>query len=350
MGLQELWFILLAVLFLGFFLLEGFDFGVGMLMSFFGRTAERRGQDPEPYRRAALNTIGPVWDGNEVWLITAGGAMFAAFPEMYASMFSGLYLALLVILCAMILRIVAIEWRGKIDDDGWRRWADIGIAIGSWIPAILWGVAFAGLVRGLPVDADKRIHLAFFGDLLNTYTLLGGLATCALFAFHGAVFVALKTSGQIRTDAFRFARLLAVPATVLVAGFGLWTQVAHGTSWTWIVLAAAVVAQLVAVAQVYRGSGEGWAFGATSVVVAAVVVLLFGSLFPDLIPSTLNPDWSLTIYNGSSSPYTLKIMTWAALVFAPLVVIYQGWTYWVFSKRISADRIPAPIGLSRRSS
>lgn len=348
MGLQELWFILLAVLFLGFFILEGFDFGVGMLMSFFGRTAERRGEDPEQYRRAALNTIGPVWDGNEVWLITAGGAMFAAFPEMYATVFSGLYLPLLAILCAMIVRIVAIEWRGKIDDAGWRRWADTGIAVGSFVPAILWGVAFAGLVRGLPVDADKQIHLSI-GDVLNAYTLLGGLATGALFGLHGAVFVALKTSGTIRADAFRFAGLLAVPATVLVGGFGLWTQLAYGKSWTWFVLAVAVIAQIAAVTRVYGRSGEGWAFAYTTIVVAAAVILLFGSLFPNLVPSTLNPDWSLTIYNGSSSPYTLKIMTWAALIFAPLVVVYQGWTYWVFSKRISAERIPDPIGLSRRS-
>ncbi|MGV9797392.1 cytochrome d ubiquinol oxidase subunit II [Mycobacterium sp. NPDC003449] len=348
MGLQELWFILLAVLFLGFFVLEGFDFGVGMLMSFFGRTAARRGEDPEQYRRAALNTIGPVWDGNEVWLITAGGAMFAAFPEMYATVFSGLYLPLLAILCAMIVRVVAIEWRGKIDDPQWRRWADAAIAVGSWFPAILWGVAFAGLVRGLPVDADKQMHLSI-GDVLNAYTLLGGLATGALFAMHGAVFVALKTSDAIRTDAFRFAGLLAIPATVLVAGFGVWTQLAYGKGWTWLVLAVAVAAQIAAVGLVYRKRGEGWAFIFTSVVVAAAVILLFGSLFPDLVPSSLNPDWSLTIHNGSSSPYTLKIMTWAALIFAPLVMLYQGWTYWVFSRRISADRIPAPIGLSRRS-
>ncbi|OKH69090.1 cytochrome C oxidase assembly protein [Mycobacterium sp. SWH-M3] len=349
MGLQELWFILLAALFLGFFVLEGFDFGVGMLMAFFGRAAKgRTGTDPEQHRRAALNTIGPVWDGNEVWLITAGGAMFAAFPEMYATVFAGLYLPLLAILCAMIVRVVAIEWRGKIDDPGWQRWADIAIAVGSWVPAILWGVAFAGLVRGLPVEADRQMHLTI-GDVLNAYTLLGGLATGALFALHGAVFVALKTSGQMRTDAFGFAARLAIPATVLVAGFGLWTQLAHGKPWTWIVLAVAVVAQIAAVTRVFSRSGEGWAFAYTSVVVAAVVILLFGALFPNLVPSSMNPDWSLTIYNGSSSPYTLKIMTWAALIFAPLVIVYQGWTYWVFRKRISADRIPAPVGLSRRS-
>jgi cytochrome d ubiquinol oxidase subunit II len=357
MGLQELWFILLAVLFLGFFVLEGFDFGVGMLMTFFGRaaharsksdTAHARGTDAEQHRRAVLNTIGPVWDGNEVWLITAGGAMFAAFPEMYATVFSGLYLPLLAILCAMIVRVVAIEWRGKIDDPGWRRWADIAIAVGSWVPAILWGVAFAGLVHGLPVDADGQMH-AGITDVVNPYTVLGGLATGALFALHGAVFVALKSSGAVRSDAFQFAGKLAIPATVLVAGFGLWTQLSHGKNWTWIVLAVAVVALLAAVIRVFSRSGEGWAFVYTTIVVAAVVVLLFGALYPNLVPSTLNPDWSLTIHNASSSPYTLKVMTWAGLVFAPLVMLYQAWTYWVFRQRISADRIPEPIGLSRRS-
>jgi cytochrome d ubiquinol oxidase subunit II len=350
MGLQEFWFVTLAVLFGGFFLLEGFDFGVGMLMGFFGRAARDRGPGAvETHRRAALNTIGPVWDGNEVWLITAGGAMFAAFPDMYATMFSGLFLPLLAILFAMILRIVAIEWRGKIDDPRWRRWADIGIATGSWVPAVLWGVAFAALVRGLPVDADKQMHLSL-GDVLNAYTLLGGLATAGLFALHGAVFVALKTEGTVRDDALRFAGLLAVPVTAVVAGFGVWTQLEYGKSWTWIVLAVGVVAQLGAITRVWAGRGEGWAFGYTSVVVAAVVVLLFGCLYPHLIPSTLNPDWSLTITNASSTPYTLKIMSWAALIFAPLVVAYQGWTYWVFRKRISAERIPAPTGLQWRSS
>jgi cytochrome bd ubiquinol oxidase subunit II len=344
MGLQELWFVLLALLFCGFFVLEGFDFGVGMLMEFFGRRAKG---DREQHRRAVLNTIGPVWDGNEVWLITAGGAMFAAFPGMYATVFSGLYLPLLVILVGMILRVCAIEWRGKIDDPAWRSGADIGIAAGSWLPAFLWGVAFAALVRGLPVDADHQVHLSI-GDLLNAYTLLGGLATTGLFLFYGAVFVALKTQGAVRDDATRFAGWLALPVTAVVAAFGLWTQVAHGGDLTWMALAVAVIAQLSAVMVVWSRGGDGWAFASVMTVVAAVVILLFGSLYPNLVPSTLNPDWSLTIYNASSTPYTLRIMSWAALIFAPLVMLYQGWTYWVFRKRISADRIPAPVGLSRR--
>jgi cytochrome d ubiquinol oxidase subunit II len=332
------------VLFLGFFVLEGFDFGVGMLMEYFGRTAKG---DSDQHRRAALNTIGPVWDGNEVWLITAAGAMFAAFPGMYATVFSGLYLPLLLILFGMILRVCAIEWRGKINDPRWRSWADVGIALGSWLPAFLWGVVFAALVRGLPVDADKQIHLSF-GDLFNAYTLLGGLATAGLFLFYGAVFVRLKTQGAVRDDAARFAAWSALPVTALVAAFGLWTQVAHGNDLTWMVLAVAVIAQLTAVMLVWSRGSDGWAFVSTMTVVAAVVVLLFGSMHPHLVRSTLNPEWSLTISNASSTPYTLKIMTWAALIFTPLVMLYQGWTYWVFRKRISADRIPSSVGLSRR--
>jgi cytochrome bd ubiquinol oxidase subunit II len=346
MALQELWFGIIAVLFLGFFILEGFDFGVGMLMALFGRVGTG---DAENHRRAALNTIGPVWDGNEVWLITAGAGMFAAFPGWYATVFSTLYLPLLAILFGMIVRVVAIEWRGKIDDTKWRALADFAIAAGSWLPAILWGVAFAILVRGLPVDASGHIHLSI-GDVLNAYTLLGGLATGALFLFYGAVFVALKTAGAIRDDAHRFAKQLSLPVTGLVAAFGLWTQLAHGKDWTWLVLGVAVVAQLTAVALVWRRTSDGWAFANTALVVAAVVILLFGVLYPDLVPSTLNKQWSLTIYNASSTPYTLKIMTWVTGFFAPLTVIYQAWTYWVFRQRISADRIPPSIGLARRPS
>lgn len=346
MALHQLWFGLLAVLFLGFFILEGFDFGVGMLMEPLARLGSG---DPETNRRTALNTIGPVWDGNEVWLITAGGAMFAAFPGWYATVFSTLYLPLLAILFGMILRAVAIEWRGKIDDTQWRGWADFGIAAGSWLPAVLWGVAFAILVRGLPVDANHHVHLSIT-DVLNAYTVLGGLATAGLFVFYGALFIALKTSGSIRDDALRIAGWLSLPVTALVGGFGIWTQLAHGKTWTWLVLAAAVVAQLAAVVLVAGRKREGWAFFCAGLVVAAVVVLLFGALYPNLVPSTLNPQWSVTIENASSTPYTLKIMTWAAVIFAPLAMVYQGWTYWVFRQRISADRIPPAIGLVRRAS
>ncbi len=345
MALPELWFGIVAALFLGFFILEGFDFGVGMLMEPFARVSTG---DPELHRRTALNTIGPVWDGNEVWLITAGAAMFAAFPGWYATVFSTLYLPLLAILFGMILRAVAIEWRAKINDPKWRSWADFGIAAGSWLPAVLWGVAFAILVRGLPVDANGHVHLSIT-DVLNAYTLLGGVATAGLFLLYGAVFVALKTSGPVHDDAYRFAVWVSLPVTGLVAGFGLWTQLAHGKDWTWLVLAVAVIGQLLAVAFVWRRV-DGWAFACTALVVASVVILLFGALYPNLVPSTLNSQWSVTIYNASSTPYTLKVMTWVTAFMAPLTVVYQAWTYWVFRQRISADRIPAPIGLARRAS
>ena len=346
MGLQELWFGIIGMLFLGFFILEGFDFGVGMLMEPLARVGIG---ESEPIRRTALNTIGPVWDGNEVWLIVGGAAMFAAFPGWYATVFSTLYLPLLAILLGMILRAVAIEWRGKIDDTKWRGWADFGIAAGSWLPAVLWGVAFAILVRGLPVEADGQIHLSIT-DVLNAYTLLGGLATAGLFLFYGAVFISLKTSGAICDDAHRLAVWLSLPVTGVVGIFGLWTQLAYGKDWTWLVLAVAVVAQLAAVLLVWRRISDGWAFACTAAVVAAVVILLFGALYPNLVPSTLNAQWSVTIHNASSTPYTLKVMTWVTAIMAPLTVVYQAWTYWVFRQRISADRIPPPISLARRPS
>ena len=289
-----------------------------------------------------------MWDGNEVWLITAGGAMFAAFPGMYATVFSGLYLPLLVILvgddpAGLRDRMARQDRRPGMAVVGRHRHR--GGLVAARLPV---GGGFRLLVRGLPVDADHQVHLSI-GDVLNAYTLLGGVAMTGLFLFYGAVFIALKTQGAVRDDAVRFAGRLALPVTALVAAFGLWTQVAHGNDLTWMVLAVAVIAQLSAVMIVWSRGSDGWAFVGVMAVVAAVVVLLFGSLYPNLVPSTLNPDWSLTIYNASSTPYTLKIMSWAALIFAPLVMLYQGWTYWVFRQRITADRIPEPIGLSRQS-
>jgi len=294
-------------------------------------------------RRVLLNTIGPVWDGNEVWLITAGGALFAAFPEWYATLFSGFYLPLLLILLALIVRVCAIEWRGKIDDPVWRRRCDWGIIFGSWVPAVLWGVAFANIVRGVAIDADKQYVGGFFA-LLNPYALLGGVTTALVFALHGAVFIALKTSGDIRTDAVKLSRRLSVP-TVLVAGaFVVWTQLAYGKTWT-LILVAVAAAALLAVVALVAAEREGWAFVFTTVAIAATIVLLFAALFPNVMPSTLDPAWSLTIENASSSAYTLKIMTWAAVAVTPVVLLYQGWTYWVFRQRISTSHIPPSIGL-----
>ncbi|MFG1783357.1 cytochrome d ubiquinol oxidase subunit II [Rhodococcus oryzae] len=335
MGLQEFWFILIAVLFVGYFVLEGFDFGVGMLFPVLGRTDTRR--------RVMLNTIGPVWDGNEVWLITAGGALFAAFPDWYATLFSGFYLPLLLILVALILRICAIEWRGKIDDPTWRSRCDIGIMIGSWVPAVLWGVAFANIVRGVAIDENKKVVSGFF-DLLNPYALLGGATTAIVFALHGAVFLALKTSGEVREDAVKLAARLSIPTVVVAGAFVLWTQLSFGKGWTWILVAVAAAA-LVGVVALTAAAREGWAFVLTTVAVVATVVLLFGSLYPNLMPSTIDEAYNLTIYNASSSPYTLKVMTWAAVFMTPVVIGYQAWTYWVFRQRISTKQIPPSIGL-----
>ncbi|MGW6332764.1 cytochrome d ubiquinol oxidase subunit II [Nocardia rhamnosiphila] len=364
MGLQEFWFVLIGVLFTGYFVLEGFDFGVGMLMPILGRGfASTRGErgpsvvtqaassgpdalTADTRRRVVLNTIGPVWDGNEVWLITAGGALFAAFPEWYASMFSGFYLALLLLLVALILRICAIEYRGKIDDPRWRARCDLGIGIGSWVPALAWGWVFANIVRGVPLDADKQFTGAF-GELFGPYALLGALTTGLLFALHGAVFLALKTAGEIRDDAHRAARLLLVPTALVVAGFGLWTQFAYGSGWTWIPLALAVFGLLGGAAALLAGR-DGWSFTGTALTVLAATALLFGALFPDVLPSTIDPAFSLTVDNASSTPYTLKVMSWAAVIVTPVVLGYQAWTYWVFRKRISVEHIPPGIGLPPR--
>ncbi|MGQ4616793.1 cytochrome d ubiquinol oxidase subunit II [Nocardia sp. R7R-8] len=340
MSLQEIWFVLIGALFTGYFVLEGFDFGVGMLMPVLGKGSDRR-------RRVVLNTIGPVWDANEVWLITAGAAMFAAFPEWYASLFSGFYLALLLVLVALILRICAIEYRGKIDDPRWRARCDIGIGIGSWVPALAWGWLFANVVHGVPLNEKKQIA-GSVADLFGPYALLGGLATGLLFALHGAMFLVLKTAGEVRDDARRTARLLLAPTVVVVGGFGLWTQLAHGTGWTWIPLALAVLG-LVGAAAADLAQRDGWAFTGTTVTVAAATALLFGSLFPAVLPSTIDAAFDLTIHNASSTPYTLKVMSWAAALITPVVLVYQGWTYWVFRKRITVEQIPPPVGLPLRA-
>jgi len=334
--LSTVWFLLIAVLWTGYFVLEGFDFGVGMLL----RPLARNDRE----RRVMLNTIGPVWDGNEVWLITAGGAMFAAFPEWYATLFSGFYLPLLVILIALIVRAVALEYRGKMDDAAWRSRADWGITLGSWLPAILWGVAFGNIVRGVAIDADKQVVSSFF-ELLNPYALLSGAVTALLFATHGAVFLALKTDDEVRERTGKLAARLAPIAAVVTGIWAIITQVSFANSgWTWAVIVIASAA-LVALIGAARARREGWAFVFSAVAILSGVVLLFGALFPNVMPSTLDPAYSLTVTSASATPYTLKIMTWVAALLTPVVMAYQGWTYWVFRKRISTKHIPDGGGL-----
>lgn len=338
MDLPTIWFILIAVLWTGYLVLEGFDFGVGMLLPFLGRN------DTE--RRTMINTIGPVWDGNEVWLLTAGGATFAAFPMWYATMFSGFYLPLLLILLALIIRVVSFEWRGKIDDERWRRRSDLALTVGSWVPAVLWGVAFGNLVRGVQLDADHQYVGTVF-DLLNPFALLAGATTGLIFLTHGAVFIALKTDGDIRRRAGAVAVPAAVTTLVVAGAFALWTQVAYSEAgWTWAATAVAAVALLGLVAAA-RARREGWAFLASAVAIIAAVVLIFGSMYPAVMPA-LDEANSLTVHNAASATYTLTIMTWVAVALTPLVLLYQGWTYWVFRKRITAEQIPAHTGLTFR--
>ena len=331
MELYDFWFILIAVLWTGYFFLEGFDFGVGMLLHPLSHD--------DSDRRVMINTIGPVWDGNEVWLLTAGGAMFAAFPEWYATLFSGFYLPLFLILLALILRGVAFEYRGKVDSDRWRHRWDLAIAFGSWVPAVLWGVAFGNIVAGVPIDASGT-YTGNFGTLLNPFALLGGVTTAALFAMHGSFFLALKTTGDVRERAHRVALPIGLVTIVAGGGFLLWNQLARGAGWTWVpvlVAAGALVAAVVA----DRMRSEGWAFAATGVAIAAAVVALFGSLYPDVMPSTTDPAFSLTVANASSTSYTLTVMTWVALIMTPVVLAYQAWSYWVFRKRIGRENLPA---------
>jgi cytochrome bd ubiquinol oxidase subunit II len=335
MTLNDVWFILIAVLWVGYFVLEGFDFGVGILLPVLGTD--------EPRRRVLINTIGPVWDGNEVWVLVAGGATFAAFPEWYATLFSGFYLPLLIILVALIVRGVAFEYRGKIDSDSWRRRWDIAIIAGSAVPALLWGVAFGNIVRGVKLDGDHHYVGSFF-DLLNPYALLAGLTTFALFTTHGAMFLALKTDGDIRYRARQVAGGVGAATLVLAAVFLIWTQASHGETVTWVTAAVAAVALIAALVLNGRGR-EGWAFAAMAVTITAAVTTLFTNLFPDVMPSTLDPANSLTVVNAASTPYTLKIMTWVAVIFTPIVLLYQGWTYWVFRRRLTVSDIPPAAGL-----
>jgi cytochrome d ubiquinol oxidase subunit II len=333
MATTTVWFIIIAFLWTGYFFLEGFDFGVGALLPVLGR------DDTE--RRVLINTIGPVWDGNEVWFIVAGAGTFAAFPEWYATLFSGFYLPLLAILLALIVRGVAFEYRGKRPDARWRRRWDRAIFWGSVIPAFLWGVAFANLVRGVPLDAAHE-YAGTPGDLLNPFALLGGLTTLTLFVLHGAVFVALKTTGDVRRRANRVARVMVIAAIAVGGLFLLLTQFLYGKPVTWLTVAAAAAGLAVAAVAGARGR-EGWAFAGTGTAIAFAVATLFLALFPHVMPSTLDAANGLTTTNAASSPYTLKIMTIVALTFTPLVMLYQGWTYWVFRRRIGARHIPGPV-------
>jgi cytochrome d ubiquinol oxidase subunit II len=339
MELTTVWFSLIAILWIGYFTLEGFDFGVGMLLPILGKTDKER--------RVLINTIGPVWDGNEVWVLVAGGATFAAFPEWYATLFSGFYLPLLLILVALIVRGLAFEYRAKRDDDRWRARWDLAIIVGSYVPAILWGVAFANILRGVPIDADMEYTGGFF-NLLNPYALIGGVTTMLLFLTHGAMFVSLKTDGPIRHEARKLAARIGLVAAGVTVVFLLWTQIDTGTVWSAIAFALAAVALLAGLTAIGQGR-EGWGFIGTFVAIALGVGGLFLALFPDVMPTTLSDGLGLTTTNAAATHYTLKIMTVVAVIFTPVVLVYQGWTYWVFRKRIAVHHIPdLPVSAGTR--
>ncbi|MFS0714308.1 cytochrome d ubiquinol oxidase subunit II [Microbacterium sp. 2P01SA-2] len=335
MDLAYVWFFIVGVLFVGYFVLDGFDFGVGMSLPFLGKD--------NVSRRQIINTIGPVWDLNETWVIVAGACLFAAFPEWYATLFSGFYLPLLLILIALILRGVSFEYRHQRDDATWRKRFDLMIVVGSALPAFLWGVAVANIVQGVPIDADKEFTGTLF-TLLNPYGLLGGVVTLLLFFTHGVYFVALKTDGDVREQARRLATKSGLLTLVAAAVFLAWTVLsameAQAPLLPLVFVTAAVAAVMLMGAILANARGrEGWAFAGGAGTVMFAVLTLWLSLFPNVMPSSTDPAWNLTIENASSTDYTLTIMTWAAVIFLPLVLLYQGWTYWVFRKRVTRARI-----------
>jgi len=332
MDLNTLWFSLVAILFIGFYFLEGFDYGVGILHPFISRDDKKR--------RVILNTIGTFWDGNEVWLLTAGGAMSAAFPHWYATMFSGFYIALVLILVALIIRGVSFEFRSKDKNPAWRSLWDWALFTGSIIPAFLWGVAVANLIRGVPIDENMNYVGGFF-NLLNPFALLGGLVTLSLFTLHGAIFLNLKTTDDIKAKAHSIAMKLWLPTVIIVVAFvvasyfatDIFTRTGIDPGFAPIIAAAALLLS----GWFLKRERAGWAFIMTGLTLAFAVITIFVGLFPRVMVSSLNEAWSLTIYNASSSPYTLKVMTIVAVIFMPIVLVYQSWTYWVFRKRISVD-------------
>ncbi len=332
MDLNTIWFILVTVLFVGFFFLEGFDYGVGILLPFLGKKDEER--------RAIINTIGPFWDGNEVWMITAGGAMFASFPHVYATLFSGFYLALLLMLVALILRGVAFEYRSLREETAWRNRWDWAIFIGSLLPALLWGVAVGNLMRGIAIDADMNYWGGLL-PLLNPYAILSGLVFVALFTLHGANFLILKIEPNLASRARDVASKAWVVVTVLTVAFFGWTifetDILTKPQINGLVPALLAVVALLAVGWFINQKREGLAFIGGSLTIILTTIMVFMGLFPRILISSLNPAYSLTIYNAAASPYTLKVMTIVAVIFVPIVLVYQIWTYRVFRQRVKAD-------------
>ena len=333
MNLNALWFALITILFIGFFFLEGFDYGVGMLVPFLGKNDRERS--------VIIGSIGPFWDGNEVWLLTAGGAIFAAFPNWYATLFSGFYLALVLMLVALILRGVAFEFRHHDARPAWRGFWEWMIFIGSFLPGFLWGVAISNIILGVPIDTSMN-YVGGFWNLLNPYALLGGLAFVSLFLLHGSIFLSLRTEGIIEWRAHKVAQFAWLPAVVLillyvVIGYFVTTVFSNlGIDPGIAPLGAG--AALLSVGWFINNHRNGWAFIMTGLTIALSTLSIFLGLFPRVMISSLNAAWNLTIYNASSSPYTLTVMTIVALIFVPIVLAYQIWNYWVFRKRLGIGK------------
>lgn len=329
MELNVLWFILIGVLFAGFFILEGFDYGVGIMLPFAGKTDEER--------RVMLNTIGPFWDGNEVWLLTAGGAIFAAFPNWYATLFSGFYLALFLILFGLIVRGVAIDFRSKVDNKTWRSTWDGLFFIGSLLPALLFGVAVSNFLTGVPIDANMEFVGNLF-TLITPFTLLGGIVFVLVFAFHGCLFLSLKSGEAALNDRVKaYSVKIGLAMLVVTVAWVAYGAVVTGLLSSALAVAAAAVAALCLIAAVvlqWKGK-SGLGFVASVVAILFVTIMVFATMFPNVLISTLNPLWSLTIHNACSSPYTLKIMTIVAVILVPIVLCYQAWSFWIFRKRVT---------------
>jgi cytochrome d ubiquinol oxidase subunit II len=327
---NTIWFVLIAVLYTGFFILEGFDFGVGMLLPFLGK------KDNE--RRMIINTIGPHWDANEVWLLTAGGATFAAFPHWYATLFSGFYMALFLLLLALILRGVGFEFRSKDDNPAWRKFWDWAIAVGSFLAALLLGVAFSNLLRGVPID-ENMVYTGGLLYLLNPYALIGGVVTVASFLLHGALFLGLKTTGDVLERVNRLASKLWVIACVLFLIFAvntyIFTDILDRGILAIVVSAVAIVLYLLAGVFIRQGR-IGWGFIATAMTIGTTLVTFFATLYPRVMIS-IDPANSLDIFNAASSEYTLRTMTIIALIFTPIMLAYQIWSYWIFRERLTSD-------------
>jgi cytochrome bd ubiquinol oxidase subunit II len=337
--LQDLWFCLIGFFFAGYFVLEGFDFGVGLLLPFLPRNEEERS--------TMFRTIGPVWDGNEVWLVVAGGAMFAAFPAWYATMFSGFYIALLLLLVLLIVRVLSFEWRERHEHSRWLGFWAWANTIGSLGAALIWGVAFSNLLYGVPINSSGDFDGSFW-DLFNLYTLLGGVAVVLLFAFHGATYLTLRTTGELCRRAAAAAGRLSIATAVVGAGFLIWTvAVAVDRNDKDVfppILPAAlgVIALVLAVVSVLaRRSGR--AFTMTALGTLLLVATIFTSLYPRVLVSSTDFGNSLTVSNASSSHYALTVMTVVALIVTPIVLLYQGWTYYVFRARLSGEKVESPV-------